>query len=161
MCASCANTRHALRSAAILLALHGDRSVRITCEYTSCPEVNCDNVSTPRIPQCACCNHHRPWWSPQRESRTVYRWLVLDVECLRNRRLSIRLVQGLVRPHVPAHDGSAKIAINTDHALVKTTIRIQLGGDMKDKEGSVARYRKPNKDEEARYNTFIWEAVSK
>jgi hypothetical protein len=32
---------------------------------------------------------------------------------------------------------------------------------MKDKEGSVARYRKPNKDEEARYNTFIWEAVSK
>ncbi len=91
----------------------------------------------------------------------MYRWLVLDVECLRNRRLSIRLVQGLVRPHVPAHDGSAKIAINTDHALVKTTIRIQLGGDMKDKEGSVARYRKPNKDEEARYNTFIWEAVSK
>ncbi len=54
-----------------------------------------------------------------------------------------------------------KIAINTDHALVKTTLRIKLRGDMKDKEESVARYRKPTEEEEEKYNSFIWEAMSK
>ncbi len=39
------------------------------------------------------------------------------------------------------------IAINTDHALVKTTLRINLRGNMKDKEESVARYRKPTEEE--------------
>ncbi len=53
------------------------------------------------------------------------------------------------------------IAINTDHALVKTILRIKLRGEIKDKEENVARYRKPTEEEEEQYNTFIWEAMNK
>ena len=54
-----------------------------------------------------------------------------------------------------------KIVINTDHTLVKTILRIKLRGEIKDKEESGARYRKPIEEEEERYNTYIWEAMNK
>ena len=49
-----------------------------------------------------------------------------------------------------------KVAINTDHALVKAILIIKLRGEIKDKEERVARCRKPTEEEEEQYNYLFW-----
>ncbi len=97
------------------------------------------------------CTYKEPGTDQFKEPWTATRFAAVDF-CLapkrwRNNILDVSALQ--------------QIALNTDHALVKATLRIKLKGYMKDKEEKVARYRKPTEEEEDKYNTFIWEAMNK
>ena len=97
------------------------------------------------------CTYKEPSTDQFKEPWTSTRFAAVDF-CLAPKRWRNNILDVSAMP---------KIAINTDHALVKTILRIKLRGEIKDKEESVARYRKPTEEEEEQYNTFIWEAMNK
>ena len=97
------------------------------------------------------CTYKEPSTEQFREPWTPDRFAAVDF-CLAPRRWRNNVTDVTAMP---------KIAINTDHALIKTSLRIQLRGEIKEKEERAVRYRKPTEKEGEQYNTFIWEAINK